>query len=287
MSVAPISLTWSGVRGWTRPGRMVAMQDFHSREITRRAAGEGSGVSNFASQVIAVLAARGSHRPETMRVDLVDRLIRAVLSDSALALSALIEEMRQLRVPAASVADYYIPAAARRMGEAWHDDRMSFAEVSIGTARFQAILRELGAAWSADLSDRDNVKTVLLIVPSSEQHTLGALVLSGQLRRMGVSVCLRLMAEPGEFRQLLLDRTFDAVLISLAARVNLEKCRVLVKSLRGALPAGVSVVVGGAVLLDDVNVLQATGADHATNDIEEALQACGLLPMQTDAQMSA
>jgi methylmalonyl-CoA mutase cobalamin-binding subunit len=266
---------------------MMAMQEVHSRQITRRAAGEGSGVSHFASQVIAVLAARGAHKADTLRVDLVDRLIAAVIADSPAALSALIEEMRQLRVPAAAVADLYIPEAARRMGEAWHDDRMSFADVSIGTARFQAILRELGAAWAADMGDRDSVASVLLIVPPQEQHTLGAMVLTGQLRRMGISVCLRMMAAPEEFRALVADRRFDAVLISVAARVNLEKCRVLVKTLRSAMPAGTPVIVGGAVLCEEEDVQQWTGADHATNDIVQAISACGLKVHVPDAQLSA
>ena len=88
------------------------------------------------------------------------------------------------------IADFYVPALAREMGDQWCKDQLSFAGVTIGTSRLQAVLRALGPNWSGDNVSGPNGPSILLIVGQEVYHTLGAIVLSGQLRRKGFSVKL-------------------------------------------------------------------------------------------------
>jgi MerR family transcriptional regulator, light-induced transcriptional regulator len=85
------------------------------------------------------------------------------------------------------IADFYVPEVARRLGAAWCEDRTSFADVTVGTARLQGLLREIGPDWFSDarLGDRPPV-CVLVVVSRDEFHTLGAMVLA---RNSAASAC--------------------------------------------------------------------------------------------------
>jgi NAD(P)-dependent dehydrogenase (short-subunit alcohol dehydrogenase family) len=85
------------------------------------------------------------------------------------------------------MADAYIPAAAQHLGSNWVSDRLCFAEVTIATARLQALVRAIGTRWGGDPAHLPGRRSVLMIVPDTEQHTLGAVVATGQMRRMGLS----------------------------------------------------------------------------------------------------
>ncbi|MDT8857905.1 cobalamin-dependent protein [Paracoccaceae bacterium Fryx2] len=252
------------------------MQDLQNRLIAQHAAAEDKGVLHFASHVVALLAARNSQPESLLREDLVHLLVNAVTSDNSDRLRDLLRELKRQKITAEALADRYIPEAARAMGAAWSDDRLGFMEVSMGSARLQGLLREIGAAWVADHCETEDNGALLLIVPKAEQHTLGAMVLLGQLRRMGVSVCIRFAPTEEELHSLLRPGRFNGVLVSVASAEKLDVSRRLVKSIRKTGPQGLPVVLGGPVLEIAGEAEAATGADLATNDLVAALQACGL-----------
>jgi methylmalonyl-CoA mutase cobalamin-binding domain/chain len=179
-------------------------------------------------------------------------------------------------VSAAAVADLYIPEVARRLGAAWEADCLSFAGVTMGVARLQAILREIGSAWAADRQGGVDGGMVLLVLPQGEQHTLGAMVLAGQLRRMGVSVAMKISPTPAEIADFVAERTFDGALVSVASKDRLETCRKLVKTLKESSKGALKVAVGGAILDADEDVRRSIGADMVTNDITRALKMMGV-----------
>lgn len=251
------------------------MQDIHQRLVVPRLPGEGDGIIQFAAQVVGLLAARGGDAG-ALRDDLVQVLVRAVTTEAPGALQAALRDLRRERITLETLADLYIPAAARWMGEAWLDDRLGFAEVSIGSARLQAILREIGNSWTADGGEAGQSGLMLVIVPEREQHTLGAMVLMGQLRRLGISVCLRFGPGPAELSELLRARNFSGVMISVAQSQQLDVLRGLVKTLNRLGPPGLPIIVGGAVVGRVGDVQEQTGADLVTCDLAEAVRACGL-----------
>ncbi|MDJ0825365.1 MAG: cobalamin B12-binding domain-containing protein [Rhodobacter sp.] len=199
----------------------------------------------------------------------------------------MIEEMLAAGIQRRSIADVYIPVAARRLGVAWCEDQTSFAEVTIGTSRLQSMLRGLGGVWSGDVAEPHEIQpTVLMIVPADEYHTLGAMVATGQLRRAGVSV--RLCA--GQSTAMILDLVesfnFDVIMISSASSEKLETVRKLIVDIRYSLLNPTPIVVGGAVLELAREIKAVTGADHATNDIQEALRLCKLTAYLADSAHS-
>jgi len=179
-------------------------------------------------------------------------------------------------ISAETMADCYIPIVARELGEAWCVDELGFADVTIGSARLQAMLRELGPEWTAGQTMQPDASTVLLLVPEGQYHTLGAMILSGQLRRVGLSVRLVLGASTSDVKNILEMADFDAVFISAVRGVSLEILRKIVNCIHVSRGTNTPVVVGGTALELHDDIVSLTGADYVTNSADEAISLCNL-----------
>ncbi len=251
------------------------------------ASGERARLTDFAAVVASLLAERAtlmqSPQNSAPRADLVESFIAAALSGSDDAFAQLLQHLRRSRISLAAIADVYIPEAARQMGEAWLDDRLSWLDVSLGVARLQSLLREIGAAWVADQAENAGDGAVLLLVPEGEQHTLGPMVAMGQLRRMGISVCLRLAPHHRELSALMEGRQFDGILISVATEGRLQSTIGLIRyfrSMRIKLPP---IVLGGPIVKENPSLAVEAGADYACIDVATAMEAIGLKFAEQDA----
>ncbi len=251
------------------------MQEYQSN-AGGQSSPDSDGVISFASQVVSLLAEKNLRTVGEPRETVVSSLISAALTGGTERFAALLAEMRRMRVSAAALADIYIPLAARKMGEDWLEDDLSWMEVTIAVARLQSLLREIGSAWAADRAGDAGGGSVLLIIPNSEQHTLGPMVAMGQMRRYGISVCLRIAPSTEELRSLVADRSFDGVMISVAGEEKLDTVRKLVSFIKGIRTAPLQVIIGGAIMTRLEDVASCTGADLSTNDIGAALEALGL-----------
>ena len=252
------------------------MHDGDYRAEDRRAFGASMGLTDFAAEVVARLVAREAAGGRVLREPLVTSFMEAVRSADPRAFDRLKPELRRARISAATLADLYIPEVARRLGEAWEADCLSFAEVTVAMTRLHAILREIGAAWVAHEVPGGGDKTLLLVLPTGEQHTLGAMVIAGWLRRRGISVCLRIAPSMADLVTLMASRRFDGAMVSIACNDKLEVCAKLVKTLKEAAGFALPVAVGGANLERWEEVCAVTGADIVTNDLPLALSALGL-----------
>lgn len=252
------------------------MQTIHHRDIPRLASREGTDVARFATKIMSLVAAsRTQPAEDRLTESLVEGLIAAVLDGRDARIEAMLATFKRGRITDRQLVDDYIPAAACRLGVAWHQDTKSFSEVTIGSARLQALLHNVGRGVLADqapvLPGASTGQTVLFMVPAAEQHTLGALVATNQLRRSGVSVCLRFVDSGSDLPHLMAARSFDAAMVSIACREHLASVRNLIQSLRKV--SGMPVVVGGAVGLSEDLLLSGSGADLVKNDPVAALQA--------------
>lgn len=241
-------------------------------------------VVHFAAEVVARLAKDASARDTVPNEALVLRLMQAVSSCEPDAFSLVRPEFRRAKISPVMLADRYIPEVARRLGRDWASDCATFAEVTMGSARLQSLLREIGKDWSADATGSAEDPTLLLVVPEGEQHTLGAMVLAGRLRRSGVSVSIRIGDPLPVLATFVRDRGFDGALVSVACHERLEHSAKLVKTLKDATHGRLKIALGGAVLESGEYTMSGTGADVVTNDIEEALGGMGLLTRPVDAE---
>ncbi len=170
--------------------------------------------------------------------------------------------------------DYIIPATARLMGHRWATDSLSFAEVSIGSARLQETVRGLTAQ-----KRRESVKdrgSVLLILPYREHHTLGAFIAADQLRRRGLDVHISVSQHPREVAERVKRNRYDMIGVTAAGRRTLASVKDLVDIIRNNVSRRTPVILGGSVLDSDLDAVAITGADFATTDVDAALDYCGL-----------
>jgi MerR family transcriptional regulator, light-induced transcriptional regulator len=255
------------------------MQDGQSSEAGRQFMRASSGgVVAFAADVVARLMKGEVSMTLPLREDLIDRMMHAVVNSDMTDFEALKPDLRRARISPIVFADRYLPEIARRLGKAWEDDRMTFAEVTMGASRLQAILRQIGAGPFADdgAADDGGWATLLLIVPQGQQHTLGAFVLLGQLRRRGISVCLRVGPTDDDLRALISQRSFDGAMVSLALPEQLEATCAMLRMLKQQTAGRLPVALGGAALLLASIKVPEDCADIVTNDLSTAITALGL-----------
>lgn len=243
------------------------------------------GASALARSVVARLATREGLAPDPVDPALVRRLAQVMVAGDPAQVGATLREVRRARVTDQGLVDQYLPAAARLLGCAWADDTAPFSDVTLGVARMQALVRQFGRDWTRDLTGdwtgdwtgdaapRGAGRTVLLILPEGEQHSLGAIVLCSQLRRQGISVRLEIGTPAAALGSLVAQKHFDSAMVSIACEEQLDPCRRLVDALRAQSGGRLHVAVGGAVLERPVDVRLRTGADIATSDPARALAA--------------
>ncbi|WP_209427402.1 cobalamin B12-binding domain-containing protein [Pararhodobacter sp. SW119] len=251
--------------------------------LTRRDRGDVD-LERFAMRVVAGIAGKHPDRSGEPDKDLLRLLVRHARTGDPVVLRALFGHLERERISAEDVVDVHIPDAARSLGASWHAGDLDILETTLAISRLQALLRELGRAWSADHAETSSEARVILVVPQREQHTLGTLIVAQQLRRLGVSVNMQLMVSPAKLTVLLAESTYDAVFISVANRSNLELCKELVASAKRSIFRDSPVVLGGALPGVQNNVRELTGADVVTNDIGQALDACDLRAYNRAAQ---
>lgn len=232
----------------------------------------GGRLGDLASIALSKVATRGRGQDIycVSNAPLVGRLLNAAMSRSGETLPDAAQSIIAQGVPAEVLIDDIVPRAARMMGEEWVRDISGFASVTVGSMGLQSLVRELSASWTADDADLTR-STVLLWMPESAQHTLGATVVSTQLRRMGHSVQFAPGRGLRELTDALTSDRYDAVVVSASFSETADDVRAVVKTVKAQTPT-LPVVVGGTVLKHNADLAAQTGADIATNDLEVASQ---------------
>lgn len=174
------------------------------------------------------------------------------------------------------IAELHIPLAAREIGERWVRDDASFAEVTIAVSRLQSLLRKLEPEPGAEAVIHADGPLILLLVSCDNDHTLGAMVLLGQLRRLGCSARLLVGAHPTTLGAEIGASRFDAVMISAAPGNSTIALHRLVLSLRKMGAGDAPIVIGGGIVESEPELLRRTGADVAESDLHRALELCDL-----------
>lgn len=216
--------------------------------------------------------------PSGLNPSIFKQLLNASLSFENDECRATIVAARQRGVTEITLADQYIPAVARTLGDLWVSDHIGFVDVTIGSAKLQAMLRDLGPDWAADTIAAADAPSILLMTPQNASHTLGAVVLAGQLRRRGYSVRIVFDADRTRIAEIMDRIHFDAVFVSAAHSESLERLRRMVDFVRTLTSTHLPIVLGGTVIEASANVASLTGVDLATSNLDEAIEHCRLIP---------
>jgi len=231
-------------------------------------------VDVLASQVISVLQDRQAISLDGLRQFVLDHMVRAVLSRGVFSADAVLAELRGYRLSTDAIIDLYVPATARILGVYWEEDKINFAEVTIGSLRLQSLVSEASDTARIDFQIQQPEVNALVVVPQQEQHFLGASVLAGQLRRLGCDVAMSYDEDFGSLTTRLIAEKPDLVLITCARRETLDSVRNTVQVVRNSSAVPPTLAVGGAIKLAKEVVLELADADVVTNVAEEAVAVC-------------
>jgi hypothetical protein len=246
-------------------------------------------LDSLAAQALAQVASRYRASRGDPDGSALDRLYTAAIGADPRACAEVARALIADGLSADRICDVHIPATARRMGEEWVSDDLSFSIVTIGTARLQGLLRELDLGLERRIGHAaaGGRGSVLVVVASEADHTLGALLLASQLRRKGLSVRLSL----GENPEAMARANFDAVFLSASIDENMPFLIEAAARIRAAMPAPPPLVLGGALITlrnrdtvereaqngpDYGNGNGFAGIDYVTCDLDEAIELCGL-----------
>ncbi len=230
---------------------------------------------------LRVVAPRAAGLPDP---DVLGSLLAALSDEDRGRLGTAIDAMTAAGLTPEDIVDVYLPAAARRLGEAWVGDEMSFAAVTVGTARLQALLRDLSEGSGPPERGGGDGGTALLVLREGDDHSLGAMIAAAQLRRAAVSVRLSVGCPDDEVLDIVRGGGFDMIALSAGAAQDTEVLGGFVALVRAAAGRPVGIAVGGSIVSTEScaaeqgleRIRAACGADHVGTDIVRAAAACGV-----------
>lgn len=171
----------------------------------------------------------------------------------------------------------YIAAAARALGEAWDNNRLSLTEVTIGTGHLYALMRALRTEAEQDRATFDARRCALFAAVPGEDHGIGITVAADLFRDAGWDIDLQLATDHDALLARA-ERTQPRVVgLSLSTQGRLPALARLVVGLRLALPRAVIGVAPAATLdagmigdLLDVDLVLGD-ADTARTELERLI----------------
>lgn len=174
---------------------------------------------------------------------------------------------------------------ARRLGELWDADRVSFTDVTVGLWRLQQVLHELGAAALENIDETIRGRRALLAPMVGDQHTFGLAMVADFFRRAGWDVSELTTSSRAEFVDSIKSDWYDVVGVSLSDERRLDDLASLIRDLRRkSRNKAVAVLVGGTPFIGHPERVALVGADAtATDGLQAAVQAGSLLA-QTPAK---
>lgn len=198
----------------------------------------------------------------------IERLCSALVSDSPDSAGIMVAALRDKGTPIADIYQLHLAAAARRLGELWESDELSFVEVTIGASRILGIMYSLRDAFRATRVLEEHL-VVFAAVPG-EKHTIGITMAADIFRRDGWEVELLLGASHDEIVEKV--RLTDALVVGLTAHGarSLAPLVRLIAAIRIVNPA-VYILVSGNIVDDADDLIELTGGDAFAKDIDTGL----------------
>ena len=232
-----------------------------------------AAIEALASDIVDRLSRSAADRPRfediAIDADSVASFCDALIEPDAAAALRFIEARRAQGVTRQGVYLGYIPAAARRLGEGWEQNRLSFAEVTIGTGHLYALMRALRAEDTPSRGPVDARKSALFATVPGEDHAIGITIAADLFRDAGWEIDLQIATNhDGLIAHV--ERTRPAIIgLSLSTERRLEDLVRLVVALRIVTP-DVVIGVAPAAPLDPAKVGSLVDLDLLFRDVPTA-----------------
>lgn len=200
----------------------------------------------------------------------IDELCAALLSPEEDAANRYILKVRRRGANAQTIFLGYVAGAARKLGEMWEEDALSFVDVTVASGKLYRIIRGLRHIVAPGILDGRDEKPAMFALVPGETHTLGISMATEIFRREGWDVDMLV----GLAHDVLVDqaerRSYSAVVLIANSDSMMEPLTRLILALRITQPLA-HIVVAGNIIDHHPDIADTVGADAVMKDIETAV----------------
>jgi methanogenic corrinoid protein MtbC1 len=202
----------------------------------------------------------------------ISELSRIVIEHETAVASSYVEALRNQGVPIEAIFVELLAPTARLLGEMWKADMCCFTDVTVGMSRLQQIVHELSPEFERETAQAFDGRRILLMTMPGEQHTLGLMIVEEYFRRYGWDCCSSAPKDVRDMARLARSQHFDVIGISVAWGALLDGIASAIQAIRkNSVNKAVVVMVGGAVFLENPQLVSRVGADGMAEDGRQAI----------------
>ena len=210
---------------------------------------------------------------ETFSVEVVERFADATLDTGMVGLLASIDVFLANGAALEAVFLDLLAPAARRLGDLWLADRLSFFDVTAGLGRLQAVVRALGPNFEGFGGGSGPGRRILLSPVAGEQHVFGLSIVAAFFRRAGWTVAFEPVGVADDLLARVRTGAFDVVGLSAAGDGALACLPAQIEAIRRAAGSrGIAILAGGPAFLAEPEIGRQVGADAVARDATEAVR---------------
>jgi methanogenic corrinoid protein MtbC1 len=203
--------------------------------------------------------------------DLIEKYALLSLSSGVDSLLSIIGALIERGVSVEVIYLELLGPAARRLGEYWDEDRVSFADVSIALGRLQHVVRELSLNRTHEVPASAGMAALFAPAPG-EQHTFGLLIIEEFFRRSGWRTWAELSGSLQEIVSVVQTHHFDIFGITAGSDEKLDLIAPMIMSVRRASRnRDITVLVGGRLFVGRPELVTKVGADAMATDASQAV----------------
>lgn len=204
--------------------------------------------------------------------DHADGFVALITRDGPQKTEQYIAELLNIGVGVDSIVLELIPRIARKLGDQWVSDSLSFSEVTIATGRLQKLIYSLDHLFQETRTNASTAHSILVTATPGSHHTLGPLILSNYFTWAGWNVLSESAPSQHYIETTVASKSLTAIAVSVADYDQLDRLPKLIQSIRSkSLNPSIIVLTGGSLYNSDALSFAHIKADIKSNTPEEAL----------------
>ena len=204
--------------------------------------------------------------------DHADGFVTLIARDGPQKTEQYIAELLNLGMGIDLIVLELIPRIARKLGNQWASDNLSFAEVTIATGRLQKLIYSLDHLFQETRTNPSTAHSILVTAVPGSHHTLGPLILSNYFTWAGWNVLSESVPSQRFIETTVASKSFTAIAVSVADYDQLDQLPTLIQAIRSkSLNPAIIVLTGGSLYNSDALSFGHIKADIKSNTPEEAL----------------
>ncbi len=210
--------------------------------------------------------------PRVIGPETTEAFARMVVSKEPDSLIAFVGDLLQAGASLDTIYMELIVPAARRLGDYWDEDSVSFTDVTVGLGRLHQVVRALGWKTPSHADQRRLSRSAFFAPGPNEQHMLGLFIVEDFFRRAGWRTWVDATATTEDLTDTVKGHWFDVFGMSVSVDSHVDEVAANIRAIRRASRnPGIFVLVGGRLFLEQPELVSVVKADATATSGGEAL----------------